>query len=256
MYTLILTDEPSRKKVRGMRRGAALRTIDGAHGDGAAFRRRTSTETTYLQIKERILDNEFPPGFQILEQVLALRLGVSRTPVREALIRLQDEGLVEVIPRHGMRVLPLSFDDMKEIYEILTSLEPLAAELLARRKPGTAELAPLVEASSSMAAALEADDLEAWATADEAYHLRLLALCGNRRLSAMVMACWDQAHRARMFTLRLRRRPERSTREHMAVVAAIGRGDANAARELYRRHRQRGGRELLDILRRHHFRHV
>ncbi|HJS33396.1 MAG TPA: GntR family transcriptional regulator [Alphaproteobacteria bacterium] len=239
-----------------MRGSTALKTVDGVHDGGAAIRRRTSTEATYLRIKKRILDNEFPPGFQILEQALALRLGVSRTPVREALIRLQDEGLVEVIPRHGMRVLPLSFDDMKEIYEILTSLEPLAAELLTRRNPRAAELAPLVEASSSMAKALEVNDLESWAKADEAYHLRLLALCGNRRLSAMVMACWEQAHRARMFTLHLRRRPERSTREHMAIVAAIGRGDADAARDLYRRHRQRGGRELLSILRRHRLAHV
>ena len=239
-----------------MRGGTALKAIEGTRGGGVGNRRRTSTEATYLRIKRRILDNEFPPGFQILEQALALRLGVSRTPVREALIRLQNEGLVEVIPRHGMRILPLSLDDMKEIYEILSSLEPLAAELLARRKPSAAELAPLEEASSAMARALMANDLDAWAKADEAYHLRLLELCGNRRLSAMVMACWDQAHRARMFTLRLRPRPERSTREHLAVVAAIRRGDADAARDLYRRHRERGGRELLDILRRYHLRHV
>ncbi len=239
-----------------MRGGTTLKAIEVTRGGGVASRRRTSTEATYSRIKRRILDNEFPPGFQILEQALALQLGVSRTPVREALIRLHNEGLVEVIPRHGMRVLPLSLDDMKEIYEILTSLEPLAAELLARRRPSAADLAPLEEASSAMARALEANDLDAWAKADEAYHLRLLELCGNRRLSSMVMACWDQAHRARMFTLRLRPRPERSTREHLAVVAAIGRGDAETARDLYRRHRERGGRELLDILRRCHLRHV
>ena len=78
---------------------------------------------------------------------------MSRTPVREALIRLQKEGLVDVIPRHGMRVLPVSPTDMKEIYEILTALEAMAAELLAKRKPSDAELAPLERASRDMARA-------------------------------------------------------------------------------------------------------
>jgi DNA-binding GntR family transcriptional regulator len=62
--------------------------------------------TAYEQIRRRILDNVWPPGHRALEQEVALALGMSRTPVREALVRLQNEGLVEVVPRHGMRVLP------------------------------------------------------------------------------------------------------------------------------------------------------
>ena len=92
----------------------------------------------YEQIRRRILDNVWPPGHRALEQEVALELGMSRTPVREALLQLQNEGLVEVIPRHGVRVLPVSPTDMREIYEILTALECMAAELLARRKPGAA----------------------------------------------------------------------------------------------------------------------
>lgn len=222
----------------------------------AAPARRTSTEDAYQRIKHKILDNEFPPGFQILEQALALQLGVSRTPTREALIRLQNEGLVEVIPRHGMRVLPLSAADMREIYDILASLEPKAAELVAEARPSKAALEPLDRASRDMARALAEDDLDAWAKADERYHLHLLELCGNRRLASLVMTYWEQAHRTRMFTLRLRPKPERSTKEHMDVVAAIRRGDAKAAGELYRKHRERGGKELLSILQQYRLTHV
>ena len=90
------------------------------------------SEQAYRQLRSRIVANVWPPGHQALEQAIALELGMSRTPVREALIRLQKEGLVEVVPRHGMRVLPVSANDMREIYEILTALESMAAELTAQ----------------------------------------------------------------------------------------------------------------------------
>ena len=99
-------------------------------------------DAAYEQIRQRILDNAWPPGHRALEQEVALALGMSRTPVREALMRLQGEGLVEVVPRHGMRVLPVSPTDMREIYEILTALECMAAELVARKKPTDSDLAP------------------------------------------------------------------------------------------------------------------
>jgi len=208
-------------------------------------------DAAYAGIRRRILDNRWAPGHQALEQALALELGMSRTPVREALIRLANEGLVEVVPRHGMRVLPVSPSDMQEIYEILTSLEAMAAELVARRAPAAAELAPLEKASRDMDKALKKDDLDAWAEADERYHRHLIELCGNRKLAAIVYNYWDRAHRARMFTLRLRPKPVDSTREHLAVVEAIRRGDAVAARELHRAHRERGSRELTGILSRY-----
>jgi DNA-binding GntR family transcriptional regulator len=208
-------------------------------------------DAAYGEIRQRILDNAWPPGHQALEQALALELGMSRTPVREALIRLQNEGLVEVVPRHGMRVLPVSPADMQEIYDILTSLEAMAAELVARRKPAAAELASLDKASRDMEKALKKDDLDAWAEADERYHRQLIELCGNRKLAAIVYNYWDRAHRARMVTLRMRPKPVNSTREHLAVVEAIRRGDALAARELHRAHRERGSRELTEILQRY-----
>ena len=104
----------------------------------------------YQDMRRRILDNVWAPGYQALEQEIALQLGMSRTPVREALIRLANEGLVEVIPRRGMRVLPVSLGDMRDIYQILTALESAAAEIVAARKPSDEELEPLVAATLAM----------------------------------------------------------------------------------------------------------
>ncbi|WP_296507701.1 GntR family transcriptional regulator [Rhodoferax sp.] len=204
-------------------------------------------DAAYQGLRRRILDNVWAPGFQALEQEIALQLGMSRTPVREALIRLAKEGLVEVIPRRGMRVLPVSPTDMKEIYEILTALECMACELLAGSKPSAASLAPLEEATASMEAALKAGDLDAWAVADELFHERLVRLSGNRMLTDTVMSYWDRAHRARMFTLRLRPKPIHSTQEHTALVNALRKGDAARASEINRVHRQRASTELLKI---------
>ncbi len=208
-------------------------------------------EVAYRAIRKRILDNVWAPGTQALEGALALELSMSRTPVREALIRLSNEGLVEVIPRHGMRVLPVSPADMREIYQVLTSLESMAAELVARTKPGAAELAPLDKASRDMERALKRDDLDAWAEADERFHRHLVEMCGNAKLAAIVFNYWDRAHRARMVTLRMRPRPVNSTREHLAIVEAIRRGDADAAGTLVRAHRERASRELTELLQRH-----
>ncbi len=211
----------------------------------------SQSERAYLELKRRILDNEMPAGFQALEQELAEMLAMSRTPVREALIRLAEDGIVEVRPRHGMRVLPISISDMREIYEILTGLESTAAEIVARRGLEPQKLATLHAAVSEMETALAADDLPGWAQADEDFHNLLVEYSGNERLRTWVNTCRDQAHRARMATLRLRPKPVDSNKDHAAVVAAIERRDGEAARRLHYEHRVRAGAMLVEILELH-----
>jgi DNA-binding GntR family transcriptional regulator len=209
---------------------------------------RSLAESAYQTMRQRVIDNVWPPGHRALEQELVLELGMSRTPVREALVRLQKEGLVELIPRHGMRVLPVSAEDMRDIYQVLTALESTAAELVVQRQPSEAELKPLLTASRDMERALKADNLDAWAAADESFHRHLVALSGNRLLIDCVQNCWDRAHRARMVTLRMRPKPIHSTREHREMVEKIRAGDGRAAFDAYRAHRERGAKELLEIL--------
>lgn len=211
----------------------------------------TLVDTAYAEIRRHILDNMWPPGHQALEQEVALQLGMSRTPVHEALIRLAAEGLVEVIPRRGMRVLPVSVHDMREIYEVIGSLESTAAELLAARKPSESELKPLLNATKAMEKALARDDLDAWAKADESFHEHLVRLAGNKLLAETVMSYWDRSHRARMFTLRLRPKPINSTQEHMALVDKLRQGDAAGAAALNRHHRARASQELIAIFERY-----
>ncbi|MGC1442083.1 MAG: GntR family transcriptional regulator [Burkholderiaceae bacterium] len=225
-------------------------------------------QTAYQEIRQRILDLHWPPGFTMLEQEVAETLGMSRTPVREALIRLQEERLVEVVPRHGMRVLPISAKEMRDIYQVLTSLEATAAELAAtamsaqgspesKSAPGTRVknepvkndcLAALEQATRDMEQAIANEDRKAWAAADERFHQSLVALSGNLFLVQTVNRFWDMAHRARMMTLELRSIPKQSTSEHRDLCEAIRQGNSLRAAQIHRAHRERGIPEMTRIL--------
>ena len=207
-------------------------------------------DDAYDRLKRDILDNRLQPGFQAPEPELALRLGMSRTPVREALIRLQSEGLVELIPRRGVRVLPVSPADMKDIYQLLGILEPEAAAEIAARGLTRGERAVLMAATEDMQRALEAGDLDAWSQADDRFHRELLDMSDNARLKAFASTLFDQAHRARAVTLRLREPPWKSTMEHRRIIQAMASGDAERTRTIFRKHRAKAANELLGMLER------
>jgi DNA-binding GntR family transcriptional regulator len=215
-------------------------------------------DDAYRKLKGAIRENEFPPGYQGSEQEIASRLGMSRTPVHEAVIRLQEEGLVRVLPRRGVVVCAISADDMREIYGVIIALEAAAAELLAER-PSPERLATTREleaANKAMEVALRNDDLAGWAKADESFHRLLIEHSGNQRLLRMYHTVMDQSHRARMITLRIRPRPERSVKEHRSIVDAIKRGNASDARNYAKEHRVRARDQLLPLLEQVGFRHL
>ena len=184
----------------------------------------------------------------MLEHELALELGMSRTPVREALVRLQTDKFVLLVPRHGMRVVPLELSDLQDMYEVLTALETTAIERFARSKPANSAYVSLEQALDSMDRALARGDHDAWVRADEQFHRGLVELCGNRRLKALTDALWDQGHRARTTSVRLRQNLETSNAEHRAVVDAIRRGDWREAKALHVKHRARSSGEIIDLL--------
>lgn len=213
----------------------------------------SQTQRAIALLREMIISNKLPPGSNHLEIELAAMLGMSRTPVREAAIVLEGQGLVEVIPRHGVRVLPVSPADMEEIYSILTELESLAAHNLAAARPGEETLGGLRRHIAAMEAALDADDRHAWARADDAFHRTLVALAGNKRLQSVVATYSDQAHRARLLTLFMRPAPRRSNDDHRRLVDAIAAGDAELARRIHREHRINAKNLMLSLIATHGF---
>lgn len=219
-------------------------------GDTPSRPKRSLVEEAYEELKRRIVYNELPPGHQALEEELGVELGMSRTPVREALIRLEHEGFVDVVPRRGMRVKPVTETDIREINEVLSCLESGAAERLALRRPSGKEMARLESAIGEMDAALESDDMNAWSEADYRFHRLLVEMAGNRQLADVALNFLEKAHRIRLMTTPLRSRPVYSNVNHAAVVEAIRRGDAQTAVEIHRAHKRRWGRELNEVLER------
>ncbi len=224
--------------------------LDIRSGENIQAQKPSLVDGVYDALKEAIRNNVFPPGYQGSEQEIASQLGMSRTPVHEAIIRLQEEGLVRVLPRRGVVVCSISPEDMREIYEVIIALESASAELLAEKAVEERRLVAeeLDDVNARMDAALVADDLVAWAKADERFHQLLVERSGNRRLARMFYTVMDQSHRARMLTLRLRPVPTASVREHRAIVEAIRSGDPQLARERARQHRAAARNQIQPLL--------
>ncbi|MDE2515875.1 MAG: GntR family transcriptional regulator [Rhodospirillales bacterium] len=209
-----------------------------------------ASDTAYRRIKEWIVGGRIAPNAPIDEMEAARELGVSRTPVREALLRLKAEGLVEIARGRGIRVLPLSAQDMRAMYQVITGLEVTAAHLLAERRPDAAMLAPLEAATVAMEQAEVAGDDAAWGGADEAFHRALLDLSGNPYLRETGFRLRDGAQRAHLVAVRLQPWPykSRSAQHHRALIAAILTGDPAIARAEHFTQRQRGEQALVAIV--------
>ena len=207
-------------------------------------------EDAYRALKDAIRNNVFPPGYQGSEQEIALRLGMSRTPVHEAIIRLQEDGLVRVLSKRGVTVRPLAPEDIREIYEVIIAIESMAAELLAALPDEERHLVAdeLEKATSDMEQALRDDNLLAWAAADDLFHRTLVERCGNSWIRRIAQTVTDQAHRARMLTLKLRSKPTGSIAAHRDIIAAIRKGKAADAHQQARQHRIGARDEVVPLI--------
>jgi DNA-binding GntR family transcriptional regulator len=152
------------------------------------------------------------------------------------------------VRRHGYLVAPITIADIDEIYQVLSPLETVAAELLASKKPNDAEAALLQECVDKMDAALKKDDLNAWAAADELFHMRLVELCGNKRLARAAKLLWAQSQRVRLFTLRLRDKPVNSVKNHGALVEAIRKHKPDMASRVHGNHRDSWTADMTRLL--------
>lgn len=167
---------------------------------------------------------------------------------------LESQGLLELRPRKGVRILPVSPEDMSEIYDVLTELESLAAERAAEAGYSDEDLSVLARAIDQMDAALATSDLEAWAEADDKFHAELVRIGGNSRVIIIASMMIDQVRRARNTTLYMRPLPRKSNEDHRKVLAAIAAGDAETARSVHRLHREHAKTIIVDLLNKHRLR--
>lgn len=223
---------------------------------GAISKTKSTTQRAVDELRFLIFKGELGPGTDHLEGELADRLGMSRTPVREASLILESQGLVEMRPRKGFRVSTLSPDDMRDVYEVLTELESLSAENAARIGYSERDLNSLDSAINDMETALRKQDLHAWADADDRFHTELVCLGRNSRVIAIAGMMVDQVRRARAVTLHMRPMPVKSNEDHRGVYDAILHGDAAEARRIHHTHRTHAKDMLLGFLEKYRFLHL
>lgn len=211
-----------------------------------------ASDAAYQQIKLWIQTGHAAPGHLIDEAEVMAQLGMSRTPVREALLRLQAEGYVEVRRHKGIRVLPLSADDMRELYQMISALENTAVELIAARRPGAEEFEAVEDAIAQMQEHQSPESVGKWGEADERFHRELLKLSGNKRLYAAGCQMRDFAQRAHFTALRMQTEVYRanSTRNHANLVKALRSIDPAKAVEMHHTQRRRGEDALVGVVQR------
>ena len=221
-------------------------------------RRPSLVEEAYAAVKGAIQSGVFPPGFGGSELEIAHRLGMSRTPVHQAIVRLEVEGMVELKPKRGVVISALSPTDMREVYDVVIAVEGMAARLVAEHEATVREevCRTLVALNRAMSEALSDDDLIGWADHDVAFHASLVAGAGNGRLERIANMNIDQSFRARRATLLLRPKPSRSIADHDAIIAAIRAGDGVAAGQAAQSHKIAARDLVIGLLENYNMRYL
>lgn len=218
-------------------------------------RRGTGARSAYAEIRGRILSLELEPGQNVDEQDFVEALGLSRTPVREALIQLAAEGLVELLPNRGARVAPVDLSTVREFLEALDANQRMVTRWAAiRRSP--ADLSAIDRARLAFEAAADARDADGMLETNLAFHGAIADACGNGlvakhyrqllafglRLSRISLAHEPVAGRDRDEHL------ERIVGEHAAMLRHIADADADAAEAVARAHTETFRKRLLEYL--------
>jgi DNA-binding GntR family transcriptional regulator len=202
-------------------------------------------EQAYLQLLQRIERGDLPTGPKLRDATIAAELGVSRTPVREAMVRLAREGVLSAEPGRGFRLAPMSAAEVREIGSILAALEPLA--LVQSAEPTAEQLTRLGEVVRRLEQTR--GDIAACVELDDRFHRVLLEACPNRRLLRLVETLRGGLRRYVHHYLQRGGRVSLSTLQHTKIADALRKGDRAGARQLLERKWRRGMEEIEGALR-------
>jgi len=213
-------------------------------------KRQSLTDKAYSAIKAEIITGNISPNSFIDLPQIEEQLGMSRTPIREAMLRLQTEKIVEIVPKQGIRILPFSVKELNEFHQIISSLELQAVGNICRRKLTRTDIMPVLYALSSMENAVKSQDLARWAEANDTFHRGLFILNGNSKLMEIGLGYRDVIQRALSlaFSYISMTDRERSLRNHNHLKEIILAGDEAAARKVFLEHCDWIGTELQAVL--------
>jgi DNA-binding GntR family transcriptional regulator len=189
----------------------------------------------YVAVREAVLKRQLLPGQRVTVRPLTERLGISPTPVKAALAILEREGFLVARQHSGYFVAELTAADMRDIYELRSAVDTLAARDIARNRPPQL-LNRLGDLISGQRIALESGDVERYAELDREFHALIWQGSANRRLLAIADLLGTQLQLGQNVTITVPGRPEASLDEHAEILDALLSGDTPAAEQATRRH--------------------
>jgi len=217
---------------------------DHPRGDTRRGRKSLSlTDRAYALLRHEIITCQLPPGCEVSEHELAERLGVSKTPIREALGRLGSEGLVAAFPRRGYRVTPVTIKDMNDLFAVRAVLEGEAAALAARNM--TEEDFDLLNHLAGTSYVVgEPKSLETFVNSNRAFHAAIAAGSRNSRLSNLVVGHLAEAERFLYIGARFRDVNVETDKDHHEIVTVLRQRDPESARQMIIQHNENTRRGL------------
>lgn len=212
-----------------------------------AEKNKTLQQQAYNFVKMRVMNRDLKPGQYITDSQVSNELGISRTPVREALRLLEHEGFLIRQAGRGWRVYSLSLEDIHEIFDIKETLEGRIARWAAGCHDKE-KRAALKETMKKMKQAAQANNHEAWRETDLELHRVIFAMSDNERASRIINDLNDQWYRVRIGLVTMQGRMERSTHEHEAIVESILAGNGEEAERQMKTHLNNLRHELERVL--------
>lgn len=201
----------------------------------ATREKRLLLDSVVERLRDRIVQGELAPGARLNERVLCGELGISRTPLREALRYLASEGLVELLPHRGAVVTDLTCEKIEEIFEVMSVLEGLAGEL-ACRNATDAQIHEIRALHYQMLAHHARGELAEYFRCNQAIHLRLVAASGNQTLFETYQNLNAHVRRARYMANLSKERWDQAVREHGEILEALSRRDSARLQKLLQEH--------------------
>jgi len=209
--------------------------------------RKSLGQHVFENLKQAIIRGEVPPGDRLVESRLAGALDISRTPVREAIHKLEREGLLRKLPKGGFAVMNLSREDIEETFGIRCVLESYAARLAAENY-NEEELLPLEEKIREFQKCLDKGQLDELPRINTEFHSLFYALSRSPKLIKMINDLRDQIFRFRKILLKKDKWAEVSNDDHRKILEAIRERDVNRVERVVKQHIARGQRIVLNAL--------
>lgn len=207
-------------------------------------------EIVFETLREAIINATLKPGERLMEIQLAEEMGVSRTPVREAIRKLELEGFVVMVPRKGAYVADISTKDIADVFEIRAALEGLAAGLAAERITEE-ELEKLERILVKIGECVKNNDLEKLIEVDTEFHDTLFKASRNERLVQIVSNLREQIQRFRTASLSTPGRMKYALEEHKKIVEAVSERNVELAQALAREHIENAENSMFELLNEH-----